>query len=268
MKNKIFNFCTNLTTEEMDRNEKKDEIKIEGVMIKAKMSRNGVTYPLKELHDARVSGNTISVGHDEDVRQNVGFYRVIPSEDGLNYEGVIKNTEYNPGIVDMIQKGLVKHVSIEAIAQEVEEDGEDIIVKGLDFTGLGLVKTPGFAEASVAIAEAFNKEKAELTKLKGEEMAEEDKKTPEEKEEKEETPKPKEESYKPVVEEIKKLAEKLDAQKELVEKIDALEKKLDEKEESKGKVTETADAPKYKLVKINNAYRPGKVDFYAEDPEY
>lgn len=136
----------------------KDKIKIKGTMIKAKTSRNNRMYAIEELEKAVFTGDTISVGHGDSPTDNVGTFKPVMKEDGIDFEAEIRNTPYHPGIVEMIKNGLIKFVSVEAIAKELEEDTDgNRIVRGLDFTGLGLVKTPGFPEATFAIAEAFEK---------------------------------------------------------------------------------------------------------------
>jgi len=171
--NEKFKFSTPFVVEDVDKETSKDKIKIRGTMIKAKTSRNGRTYLIEELRNALFTGNTISVGHTDNPTDNVGFFKPIPTSDGLDFEGVVMNTPYHPGIVEMIRKGLIKFVSVEAIAKELEEDTSgNRVVRGLDFTGLGLVKTPGFPEATLAIAEAFEKNEGE--KMENENWDEED----------------------------------------------------------------------------------------------
>jgi hypothetical protein len=151
-----FNFTTPI--QEAYSEGDKDSVKIKGTMITAGESRNNRTYTFEELQKARFSGNTLSVNHTESVTDNVGFFEPKLVDSGYEFEGVVYNTPYHPGIVEMIKKGLVKFVSIEAIAGNVVKEGENYVVKDLDFTGLGLVKTPGCENAHLAVAEAFEKE--------------------------------------------------------------------------------------------------------------
>ena len=132
--------------------------KIKGTMLKATTSRNGRTYEMKEIEKAKFSSNTISLNHTEDVTDNVGTFKPVLTNDGIDFEAVIYNTGKHPYVTDMIDKGLIKFTSIEAIAGEMVREGDKDIAKDLDITGLGLVKTPGIPEATFAVAEAFENE--------------------------------------------------------------------------------------------------------------
>lgn len=148
--------------------------KIRGTMLKATTSRNGRKYTMEEIRKAKFSSDTLSLNHTEDVEDNIGIFKPVPTETGFDFEATVFNTIRHPGVIDMLDKGLIKFASIEAIAKEVERDPEEesLIVRGLDITGLGLVKTPGIPEATVAIAEAF--EKACSEKVSSEEEKQDD----------------------------------------------------------------------------------------------
>lgn len=271
------NYNSPLLVEELGDSKDKDSINISGTMIKAKTSRNNVTYNIEELKSARFSGKTISVNHDEDVKQNVGHYEPKTAEDGINFEGIIHNTPYNPGIVEMIRKGLIKFVSIEAIANEVVKEGDNFVAKGLDFTGLGFVKTPGFEEATFAIAEAFKGDLMTEETKPQEETVETTEETKEETKE-ETTEEKKEENLASKVEEAlknieaKKVKDMEEKKKDTLledtsKKLEALEaevKKLKE-EPSKGIITDTQEESKVKYTIEEN--RDGTKNIWPKNPE-
>ena len=156
-----FKFSSPFVTEGVkEKDSKIKEAKVKGVALPPSTSRNGRTYTFEEIHDAKISGKTISLNHTDDVTDNVGIVNFIKTDNGLEYEGVIYDTGKHPYVTDMLEKGLIQHVSIEAIAEKLEEDGSgNAIVKGIDITGLGLVKTPGIPEASIALSEALEEKK-------------------------------------------------------------------------------------------------------------
>lgn len=266
----------------------KDSIKIRGTMMKAVTSRNGRNYSAEELEKTKFSHDTLSLNHTENVQDIVGNFKPLWVNDGYDYEAIVQNTPYHPGIVQMIEKGLIKHVSIEAIAGWIEKDGENYKVGDLDVTGLGLVKTPGIAETSVVIAEAFNarNDLAEKTKLnqlrnikKESNMAEEEQEQPEEPKEEtekkpEEKPEEKEEKDEEKPSEPEKPAEqpseaKIDKLTEQVSKLtDTVGKLIEtkEKKESKGIVTETKSPFGENLLKESRKDGKG-VDISCKYPD-
>ena len=267
----------NVVTEGLQ--EDNEQRKIKGTMIVATTSRNGVTYLAEELSNARFSSDTISVNHTEDVTDNVGKFIPSKSQDRIDFEGVVFNTAKHPGIVHMLDKGLIKFTSIEAIVDEIERDPqtENIVAKGIEITGLGLVKTPGIPEASVAIAEAFNTEEpegsVETTEniTGGKDMTKkviEQEETPTEEETTKEEEKPSEE--KPAEEPIEKPAESTESLliKKLDEEVTVLKesvKKLSEKKETKGVFTENKEESTPLKFETN---KDGTKNFYAESVEY
>ena len=161
-------------------------LKIRGVAIEATMSKNGRNYRAEELQKSikTMEGVAIGLNHSGDVEDNVGI--VFGSHfDGVTnkgfYEGIIHDTAKHPGITDMVKKGLIKHVSIEADATLEEDDNGVIDAKGLTFTGLDFVKTPGIAGTTVGVAEAFEQlyEKTKKENKKGDDELTEEIKTPE-----------------------------------------------------------------------------------------
>lgn len=261
----------NIITEAKNITEgKKNSVKIKGTMLPAATSRNGRTYTLPEIEKARVSNNIISVDHSESIKDNVGAfkYEFIPGK-GLEFEAKINNTPYHPGIVDIINAGLVNSVSIEAIAQELEPDKEDsVIVRGIDITGLGLVKTPGMENATFSVAENCVNCIEEAFKILHDKHSEEvinmkklNEETSEEETKEEETEKKEEPSGKPEEKpsETESLKTELKALKEEVSKLKEIK--------SKGKITETTPQHSYnfKLTKKVNEKDGSKIDFFAED---
>ena len=136
----------------------KDSIKIRGTAIKARTSRNGVTYPMHELAKAHrtLQGKSIGLDHSESVADNVGVIdRAFTTGDGIDYEGTIHNTGKHPYLIDMLKNGLIRHVSIEAVTPTLSKDQ---VATNLEFLGLSLVRHPGIPEASVELAESFRQE--------------------------------------------------------------------------------------------------------------
>lgn len=153
--NNTIRYSVDIHTESMD-----DGIKISGVAIEATTSRNGITYEAEELNRAAktLKNKPIGLNHNSKVEDIVGKVVSTESINGgkqIQYEGIIKNTEKNKGIVEMIKEGLIQNVSIEAMFESLEKKGNKYIAKGIEFLGLDLVKTPGVAGASVSLAESF-----------------------------------------------------------------------------------------------------------------
>ena len=285
--NVTFKFNTPLITEEVTRKGEGEtlikETKIKGIALPPSTSRNERTYTFEEIQKADITGGTISLNHTEDVTDNVGVVEFIKTDNGLEYSATIYDTGKHPYVTDMLNKKLIRNVSIEAIAQNVEDDGKgNMVVKGLDITGLGLVKTPGIIEQTLNITEslekAINKNHArndltetdnkELNKNEntGDNMAEEiikKKEEPSTEQEEEitktpEVPEKKEEPNKDAEEALKTV-------KALKEELDVMRKELNSVKEtpsSKGKVTEDIHTP-ITLKKIPN--KKGGVDLYHEE---
>lgn len=267
----------------MERLEKENNVvKVGGLAVPAQESRNGRTYKLEDLHAAKFGGHAFSEGnmltmglnHSTDVTDNVGKWSPSFTERGIEFSGVVYNTEKHPYLIGMLDKGLLPYVSVEMTADLVKE-GDVLYAKNQDVLGLDFVKVPGLADASVGIAEAFEKAyaKVEDKPIKGDKMVKE--KIIEEEEEKpqeEEEEKPAEEEEKDEPEQdkepeasgesmIDKLFERFDKK---VESLESKIKKIEEKPQSKGIVTEK-EKPEFNLTfeKVD-----GKVNFYSEDVLY
>lgn len=140
-------------------------IKVKGIAVKAGTSRNGRKYVVEELEPATntMKGKNIKMNHSGNVEDNVGIVtNSLFFNEAVNYEATARNTARHPDVVNMIQNKLIQHVSIEADIDKLIEDKDDegkpiVVAKGIKFTGLAFVDTPGVEAASVGIAEAFDK---------------------------------------------------------------------------------------------------------------
>lgn len=248
----IFDSPFSVMTEGLEEKADPNRVSIKGTMLKATTSRNGWTYEMEEIEKANFSGNAISVDHSDSIKDVVGEFTPTITDDGIDYKGYIQNTPYHPGIVDMARAGLLKHVSVEAIVKEMKREGDKTVARGLDFTGFGIVKTPGITDATFAIAEAFK----EIDNKEVKDMVEETKSAVVEQKV----------DIEPLKKEIEALKEQFKAQNEpLRGEIDSLKeelKVLKEQPKTQGIVTE--DKPKYdfSLVKENKG---GKTNWYIKD---
>lgn len=228
--------------------------KIKGTMLKATTSRNGRTYTMENIENAKFTSDTLSLNHTEDVTDNVGTFKPTLTKDGIDFEAKIYNTGKHPYVTDMIDKGLIKFTSIEAIAGELVKEGDKTVAKDLDITGLGLVKTPGIPEATFAIAEAFESEYKPKEDVKGDDMETE----------KESPPAPISVTLdsKEIVESIKTLADSISKKNE--EQIEMLKKEISSLKESKSKgiVTEERKPP-FRLKM--ETMKDGLKEFYSPD---
>jgi hypothetical protein len=132
--------------------------KIKGTLLK-KESRNGRIYELDAMIKAEQFAQLplpISMNHGDDVSDNVGLItKIIPLSDGLDYEGQVYNTAKYPDAIEMMQRGLINRISIEADNPIEEKIDGKIIIKGFDLMGAGFVKYAGIPQASASIAEAL-----------------------------------------------------------------------------------------------------------------
>jgi hypothetical protein len=231
--------------------------KIKGMMLKATTSRNGRTYTMENIEKAKFTSDTLSLNHTEDVTDNVGTFTPHITNDGISFEAVIYNTGKHPYVTDMIDKGLIKFTSIEAIAGELVKEGDQMVAKDLDITGLGLVKTPGIPEATFAIAEAFEEKHEKL----GDKMEETKESTP---------PAPTVVTLdsKEIVESIKSLAGTLTSEisKKQDEKIELLKQEIASLKESKGTKGVVTDERKIPFKLKMETMKNGLKEFYS--PEF
>lgn len=221
--------------------------KIKGCLMKSE-SRNGRIYELDAMIEAGQLANLpmpISMNHGEDVSDNVGLItKLIPRGDGLDYEGMVFNTAKYPDAIEMMQKGLINKISIEANDPVEEEHNNKVIIKSFELMGAGFVKYAGIPQASVSIAEALdNKEEVETmeeiaelkAKLDAYEKADEKKKLEEA--------------------EKAKMAE-AEAKKKLEETVATLQAEVKTLKEAKKSGIITTDTPEG--PQVIEAYKPGK----------
>jgi len=262
--------------------------KIKGMALPAQESRNGYTYTLENIQGAKFSGKEfirgkellIGLNHSEDVTDNVGKWTPTFEDNGIGFKGVAFNTQKHPYMTDMLDKGLMPFVSIEAMADLVKEE-ETVFAKNLDILGMDFVKHPGMPDANVGIAEAFDAALQESPKtIKGDDMTKEEIKVQEEEESpKQEEPieepkeEKKEETVKAPVEEkedsslIDKVFEKLDEQTKIVSELAKEVKEIKEKPQSRGVVTEKSESKTRIITEKSKGY-PGHIDIYSEEILY
>ena len=138
--------------------------KVKGRLLYDTTSRNKITYEAKEINEATFNGApydestelTMSINHTDDVMDNVGLWKPIRSDGNVDFEAKVYNTHKHPNVTEMLDKKLIRFVSVEAIAKKLVDSGDSYKAEGLDITGMGIVKTPGIIGASAALAEAFN----------------------------------------------------------------------------------------------------------------
>jgi hypothetical protein len=132
--------------------------KIKGGLLR-KESLNGRIYELDAMIRAEHLAKLplpISMNHGDDVSDNVGLItKLIPHSEGLDYEGLVYNTAKYPDAIEMMQKGLISKISIEADNPMEEKLDGKVIIKGFDLMGAGFVKYAGIPQASATIAEAI-----------------------------------------------------------------------------------------------------------------
>jgi len=257
--------------------------KITGMAVPAQKSRNGRTFKLEDLKKAKFNGKPYSEGiminmglnHSDDVTDIVGKWNPVFNDGGIAFEGMVYNTGKYPWITDMLDKKLWDSVSVEMMADLVKED-EVVYVKNQDILGLDFVKTPGLPDASVGIAEAFEKaigaslvqtnehsaeeihkgdEKMEKEKIEVKEEEKQEEVQEEVKEEEKEEPKPE------IAEEKQESDPLIKETAEKVEELSKAVKKLKESPKSKGKVTQETE-PEI-VLKIEK--KDGKVNIYSEE---
>lgn len=140
--------------------EKDEGVRIKGTAIKARESRNGIVYEMTELSKAKetLRNKSIALNHSENAEDVVGIIdEVFESADTLDYAARVYNTGKHPYVIELLQKGLIRHVSIEATTPQLEEKGGQKLARNLEFLGLAFVRHPGIPEASASIAEALEK---------------------------------------------------------------------------------------------------------------
>lgn len=142
--------------------------KMKGALLR-KESRNGRVYEFDAMIKAKNEAQLplpVSMNHGDDVSDNVALItKLIPTGDGLDYEGIVFNTAKYPDAIEMMEKQLINKISIEADNPYQEEREGKVIIKSFDLMGAGFVKYAGIPQASASIAEALEKTKIEVDQM-------------------------------------------------------------------------------------------------------
>lgn len=151
--------------QESENEEGEDEVVIEGVALPYnKESRNGIVYTKESIQEAAKSleGKPFLFNHNPD--QVLGrVTEATPKKNHLAFKAVADPTKEK---VRDIKNGYVSTVSIQAVVEESEEDGEGkVAVK--EFLELSSAPIPGFkeaeAQAQAVRIEEFDMEQRENT---------------------------------------------------------------------------------------------------------
>ncbi len=277
-----------------------DKVQVQGIAIIPGVSKNGIRYTTEELRAfaPTLIGRPILKDHVSETDNTIGIVETAYSdpEGNVYYNGWIK--EDGSGIVEKIQDGRVKEVSIGAyVGKMVKENDDDDFLIATEMEGMELstTPTPGVKGTSLRhsitqsfkgpIAEHINlirKENDSINDLEDNKMAEDEvKELPKEEEPKvEDKPKeePKEEvkeepkAEKPTeAEESKKVTINVDTSKidealSKLEKVAELKEKLNMKEEVKEEVTKMENT-KGKVAK-EEAKEEVQDNYVVERSEY
>ena len=145
------------------------KIKISGIAINEGVSRNGVKYTAEELHKfaPTLSGKPILKDHVSDTDNAIGLVELGESVNGgreVSYKGWIK--EDGSGIIEKIEDGRIKEVSIGAIAEKMVKESKDsdiLTAKGLHALELSTTPTPGIVGTSLKKETTETNEELEFT---------------------------------------------------------------------------------------------------------
>lgn len=165
LKNQKFSWSESFTIKESQDKNGKKWVKIEGMMVEATTSKNGRTYLAQEIDNQNVEGINIFMNHDTDPMNSVGILEESNSVDGRRTFGAkVRNTSRNPDVVEMVQDGLIKSVSIgatgtlrrtrESASTEVYEV-RDLKIEELSLVGIGGIPGAGIDFVS-AVTEKFS----------------------------------------------------------------------------------------------------------------
>jgi uncharacterized C2H2 Zn-finger protein len=135
-------------------------ILVHGTAIKEVISRNGIKYVAKELEKATPSlkGRPILKDHKNDVDHIVG--KVLDStyhaeEKAIKFKGLITDER----IQQLIQHGLINHVSIGASVKTMHEEDNNgeksMVAEGIEILELSVTPVPGVPSASISAGETF-----------------------------------------------------------------------------------------------------------------
>src|SRR3990167_9506233 len=225
----------------------KESVKIKGTLLRATESRNGRVYEFDAVIKAgkeAVLPMPISMNHTDNVDDNVAkITKLVPTDEGLDYEGIAYNTAKFPDMIEKLKNGLISKISIEGDGTKLDNKGDKVIVKEMRLLGAGFVKYEGIPGACASVAEALEKEMNE--EVEDMELEEKLQKS--------------EEALREAMEKIKTLEASVDASKNeklktLEESITALQSDIKTLKETKpsGNITNTDGTPEYKVVESLN----------------
>lgn len=132
-------------------------LKIQGVLAIPRVSRNRNLYLPSELEQAIkwLKGQYIPVYLEHvDVSNVVGKASLTWNPEKLQVEFI--GYIYDKDVADKIKAGLIKHVSLGADYERIDEIDGLNVVRGLRFRELSLVAVPGIPEANIRVVEKDN----------------------------------------------------------------------------------------------------------------
>ncbi|MEM4497323.1 MAG: phage capsid protein [Nitrososphaerota archaeon] len=130
-------------------------LKIMGVLATPRVSRNMNLYLPSELERAvkKLGDKFIPIYLEHvDVQNAIGRAKLIWNPEKLQVEFI--GEILDPDVADKIKHGLIKHVSLGADYERIDQlDGVNVI-RGLEFRELSLVAVPGIPEANIQVVES------------------------------------------------------------------------------------------------------------------
>ena len=132
-------------------------LKIQGVLAIPRASRNMNLYLPSELEQAvkRLKGQEIPIYLEHiDAMNAVGKAKLEWNPEKLQVEFI--GYVYDEDVADKIKAGLIKHVSLGADYERIDQIDGLNVVRGLRFKELSLVAVPGIPEANIRVVEKDN----------------------------------------------------------------------------------------------------------------
>lgn len=130
------------------------KLSVSGIAVRSGVSRNGITYVDEELKkfSETLAGRPILKDHDSRVDNTIGLIThssSLANGREVAYSGWIK--EDGTGVLERINDGRIKEVSIGAMCTLVKEseDSEEIIATNMTALELSLTPTPGVVGTSL-----------------------------------------------------------------------------------------------------------------------
>ena len=130
-------------------------VRISGLALMPRISRNGNLYTPNEM--ARADNKTVPLDWNHDKKQQIGqvTFHYDPELTQLRYEGMVTDDA-----VAKILRNKKMFVSIEADVESIKDVCDTRtcyrMPLGLEFTGLGIVETPGIPESTLNIIEKYH----------------------------------------------------------------------------------------------------------------